>query len=99
MSLPKGAVAMITMQSWIFLSSYEALRGRILNQNTILSIAHFGPRAFDSIGGEVVSTTVFVLENAHKPEYRGAFMRLVDGNSEAEKMAMMAKAIEQAQAV
>jgi hypothetical protein len=57
-----------------------------------------GARAFDSIGGEVVSTTAFVLENAHKPEYRGAFMRLVDGNSEAEKMAMMDKAIEQAQA-
>jgi hypothetical protein len=98
MSLPMGAVAMITMQSWMFLSSYEALRGRILNQNTILSMAHLGARAFDSIGGEVVSTTAFVLENAHKPEYRGAFMRLVDGNSEAEKMAMMTKAIEQAQA-
>jgi hypothetical protein len=80
MSLPKGAVAVITMQSWMSLSSYEALRSRILNQNTILSMAHFRPRAFDSIGGEVVSTTVFVLENAHKPEYRGAFMRLVDGN-------------------
>ena len=98
LSLPMGAVAMITMQSWMFLSSYEALRGRILNENTILSMAHLGARAFDSIGGEVVSTTAFVLENAHKPEYRGAFMRLVDGNSEAEKMAMMTKAIEQAQA-
>lgn len=90
-----GAVAMITMQSWMFLSSFEALRGRILNQHTILSMAHLGARAFDSIGGEVVSTTAFVLENAHKPHYRGAYLRLVDGNSEAEKMAMMAKAIEQ----
>jgi type II restriction/modification system DNA methylase subunit YeeA len=98
LTLPQGAVAMITMQSWMFLSSYEALRGRILNENTILSMAHLGARAFDSIGGEVVSTTAFVLENAHKPEYRGAFMRLVDGNSEAEKMAMMAKAIAQGKA-
>ena len=89
-----GAVAMITMQSWMFLSSFEALRGRILNQHTILSMAHLGARAFDSIGGEVVSTTAFVLENTHKPNYRGAFLRLVDGNSEAEKMAMMAKAVE-----
>ena len=89
-----GAIAMITMQSWMFLSSFEALRGRILNQHTILSMAHLGARAFDSIGGEVVSTTAFVLENTHKPNYRGAFLRLVDGNSEAEKMAMMAKAVE-----
>src|SRR5690554_1956838 len=90
-----GAVAMITMQSWMFLSSFESLRSRILNQHTILSMAHLGARAFDSIGGEVVSTTAFVLENAHKPDYRGAYLRLVDGNSEAEKMEMMAKAIAQ----
>lgn len=94
MAVTGGAVAMITMQSWMFLSSFEALRGRILNQHTILSMAHLGARAFDSIGGEVVSTTAFVLEIAHKPNYRGAFLRLVDGNSEAEKMAMMAKAVE-----
>jgi hypothetical protein len=95
MAVTGGAVAMITMQSWMFLSSFEALRGRILNQHTILSMAHLGARAFDSIGGEVVSTTAFVLENTHKPNYRGAFLRLVDGNSEAEKMAMMAQAIAQ----
>ncbi|WIM05721.1 MAG: BREX-1 system adenine-specific DNA-methyltransferase PglX [Candidatus Nitricoxidivorans perseverans] len=90
-----GTVAMITMQSWMFLSSFEALRTRILNQRTILSMAHLGARAFDSIGGEVVSTTAFVLENAQKPHYRGAYMRLVDGNSEAEKMAMLTKAVAQ----
>lgn len=95
MAVIGGAVAMITMQSWMFLSSFEALRGRILDQHTILSMAHLGARAFDSIGGEVVSTTAFVLENAHKPHYRGAYLRLVDGNSEAEKMAMMTQAIEQ----
>ena len=95
MAVTGGAVAMITMQSWMFLSSFEALRGRILNQHTILSMAHLGARAFDSIGGEVVSTTAFVLENTHKPNYRGAFLRLVDGNSEAEKMTMMAHAIAQ----
>ncbi len=93
-----GAVAMITMQSWMFLSSFEALRSRILNQHTILSMAHLGARAFDSIGGEVVSTTAFVLENAHKPDYRGGYIRLVDGNSEAEKMKMLATAVEQSKA-
>lgn len=93
-----GAVAMITMQSWMFLSSFEALRSHILNQHTILSMAHLGARAFDSIGGEVVSTTAFVLENVHKPAYRGAYLRLVDGNSEAEKMEMLAKAIAQGKA-
>lgn len=81
------------MQSWMFLSSFEALRSRILNRHTIVSMAHLGARAFDSIGGEVVSTTAFVLENRYRPDYRGAFIRLVDGGSEAEKRAMLEEAI------
>ncbi len=80
-----GAVAMITMHSWMFLSSFELLRSRVLGQDTILSMAHLGPRAFDSIGGEVVSTTAFVLENANRLNYKGGYLRLVAGNSEAEK--------------
>ena len=90
-----GTVAMITMQSWMFLSSFEALRARVLGQNTLLSMVHLGAGAFDSIGGEVVSTTAFVLENAYKPDYQGVYIRLVDGDSEAEKMEILAKAIAQ----
>lgn len=87
LALQKGMVSMITMQSWMFLSSFEKLRESILNNDTILTMAHLGARAFDSIGGEVVSTTAFVLENAQKPEYKGAYLRLVDGNCEADKKA------------
>ena len=91
----KGLVAMITMQSWMFLSSFEKLRNKILNTATIISMAHLGPRAFDSIGGEVVSTTAFVLENFHRPIYKGAFVRLVDGKTEAEKDSMLKEALRQ----
>jgi len=90
----QGAVAMITMQSWMFLSSYEKLRTRFLDKNTILSMAHLGTRAFDSIGGEVVSTTDFVIENSHHPEYKGAYIRLVDGMSKQEKTEMFKRAIQ-----
>uniref|UniRef100_B3EKR0 site-specific DNA-methyltransferase (adenine-specific) n=1 Tax=Chlorobium phaeobacteroides (strain BS1) TaxID=331678 RepID=B3EKR0_CHLPB len=88
-----GAVAMITMQSWMFLSSYESLRVRILGQSTLLSMAHLGARAFDSIGGEVVSTTAFVLENSNRLDYKGDYLRLVAGNSEAEKNEAIREAV------
>lgn len=91
--IKQGSVGMITMQSWMFLSSFEKLRNSILDNHTILSMAHLGARAFDSIGGEVVSTTAFVLENAHHPDYKGAYIRLVEGNSEAEKQAAFKAAI------
>lgn len=80
-----GAVAMITMQGWMFLSSYEALRINLLNQNTILTMAHLGTRAFDSIGGEVVATTAFVIQRRNDQKHKGCFLRLITGNSEAEK--------------
>ncbi|MCB0294832.1 MAG: BREX-1 system adenine-specific DNA-methyltransferase PglX [Calditrichaeota bacterium] len=80
-----GLISMITMQSWMFLPSFEALRGQIIKRATILAMAHFGARAFDSIGGEVVATTAFILRNTNITDYKGHYLRLVDGNSEAEK--------------
>ncbi len=90
-----GFNAMVTMQSWMFLSSYEKLRGKLLDEDTIISMLHFGPRAFDSIGGEVVSTTAFVLSHGYLHNYRGAFIRLVDGKNEAEKMQMLKSALKE----
>jgi hypothetical protein len=96
---PRGAAAMITMQSWMFLSSYEKLRASLLAHQSITSMLHLGARAFDSIGGEVVSSTAFVLMNvplesrASVRKRPGAFIRLVDGNSEAEKIAALAAAL------
>ncbi|MGB9929834.1 MAG: BREX-1 system adenine-specific DNA-methyltransferase PglX [Methanosarcina sp.] len=85
LAVQKGVVSMVTMQSWMFLSSFEKLRENILNNNTILSMAHLGARAFDSIGGEIVSTTAFVIEKAQHPEYKGAYLRLIEGNCESDK--------------
>ncbi|SNU02230.1 Methyltransferase domain-containing protein [Ruaniaceae bacterium KH17] len=96
----RGAVAMITMQSWMFLSSYEKLRASLLTKQRITSMLHLGARAFDSIGGEVVSSAAFVLANVPSGArssanmYPGTFIRLVDGTSEAEKVAALGTALE-----
>ena len=79
-----GFVSMITQQSWMFLSSYEYLRSRI-DSNSIITLAHLGSRAFDEIGGEMVSTTTFCLRNNHLPEYKGTYKRLVDISGEMAK--------------
>lgn len=92
MTIPNGYVAMVTLQSWMFLSSFEKLRQKIVDKNTILSMAHIGTRGFDAIGGEVVSTTAYVLSNQHK-ELKGQYLRLVDGKNEAQKSDMLKEAI------
>jgi len=88
LTLNGGFVGMITMQSWMFLSTFEKFRLQLLDNGSIISMAHLGPRAFDSIGGEIVSTTAFIFENAKSLTYLGAFLRLIDGKSENEKIAL-----------
>jgi len=52
---------MITMQSWMFIKSYEKLRKMMLSMHLIDTLVQLGPRAFEQISGEVVSTVAFVL--------------------------------------
>jgi type II restriction/modification system DNA methylase subunit YeeA len=84
-----GQVAMITMQSWMFLASFEELRERILQCAPPTRMAHLGERAFDSIGGAVVSTTAFVLQAGRSLSEVGSYVRLVDGRTESEKSQML----------
>lgn len=77
--------AMITMHSWMFLSSFEKLRKKLLKDNIIVNMAHLGARAFEDIGGEVVQTTSFILLNNHIVGYKSNFKRLVDFNSQENK--------------
>ena len=73
--------AMITQHAWMFLSSFEKLRTKLLQKDTI-NMAHLGARAFDEIGGEVVQTTSFVLRNSHIAKYKGIYCRLIEPTSE-----------------
>ena len=84
LSNDQGYSAMVTMQSWMFLGSYEKLRGKLLRNHTISSMAHLGTRAFGAIGGEVVSTTATVFANK-KHDVPGTYLRLVDMQSEEAK--------------
>lgn len=72
--------AMITMHSWMFLSSFEKLRTKLINNETIVNMAHLGARAFEDIGGEVVQTTAFIFEDTDRKNYQSNFKRLVDYN-------------------
>ncbi len=60
-----GFNSMVTMQSWMFLSSYEAMREKILQDRKIQMMAHLGARAFPEISGEVVQATAFVMQGTH----------------------------------
>jgi type II restriction/modification system DNA methylase subunit YeeA len=73
-----GREAMLTMQSWMFLSTFQQIRECILATKTLASLLHLGAGAFDSIAGEVVQACAFVLRQCHEPNYVPTFFRLTD---------------------
>ena len=81
----KGFVAMITQQSFMFLSTFEKLRVELINNHTIINMAHLGAHAFEEIGGEVVQATTFVNKNNLIENYKSTFHRLTEFNSESRK--------------
>lgn len=81
---PNRYSAMITMHSWMFLSSYEKLRSKILETDTV-NMAHLGARAFEEIGGEVVQTTAWIERKTDLKQFKATYKRLVDESSQTAK--------------
>lgn len=84
MTKMNGYQAMITQHAWMFLSSFEKLRTKLLATD-IVNMAHLGARAFEEIGGEVVQTTAFICRKSNIENYIATYKRLVDYNSQQAK--------------
>ncbi|EJD6671302.1 BREX-1 system adenine-specific DNA-methyltransferase PglX [Providencia rettgeri] len=83
-----GFNAQINMQSWMFLSSYQQLRSKLLEDRTIITMAHLGARAFSQISGEVVQTTAWIIKSNYINNYQPTFYRLVEGNESDKRDAL-----------
>lgn len=84
MAKKNGYQAMITQHAWMFLSSFEKLRTKLLAVD-IVNMAHLGARAFEEIGGEVVQTTSFVIRKSHVADYKGEYCRLIEPTTQQGK--------------
>lgn len=87
MTADNGYQAMITQHSWMFLSSFEKLREKMMLTETV-NMAHLGARAFEEIGGEVVQTTAFVRCANYVEGYKGTYCRLIEPTSQQGKEEM-----------
>ena len=98
MAKKNGYQAMITQHAWMFLSSFEKLRGK-LSRLDIVNMAHLGARAFEEIGGEVVQTTSFVMRKNRENGYKGVYCRLIEPTSQKGKEDMFLACENQYEAV
>ncbi len=73
-----GNFAMITPHSWMFLSSFAALR-RKLQQFTLRSLLHLGAKAFSVTDvGTIVRTAAFVARGCHVQDYATTYLGLAE---------------------
>jgi len=85
-----GYVSMITQHAWMFISSFERLRNKLIHYKWV-NLVHLGARAFEAIGGEVVQTVAFVLKKEKMKRYKASAFRLVDIDSaERKELAFLA---------
>lgn len=75
-----GYWAMINIPVWMFISSYEKLREKILKTQTLINMIHPGRGIFGSDFG----TTTFVAQNNSLLRYNGEYRRLFDKQGEVE---------------
>lgn len=69
MTKPNGYNCMVTMQSWMFLSSFEKLREKILKEKTITNLMHME----NMVMGIAFGTAVTVFQNAVVQGYKGIY--------------------------
>ncbi|PLC56099.1 BREX-1 system adenine-specific DNA-methyltransferase PglX [Photobacterium carnosum] len=73
-----GYSALITMQSWMFLSSYEQLRRYLLKNHTLCSLVQIGYNSFPSLNSKVAQAAMFVF---NKQAIDNGLSQFIDLNS------------------
>ena len=79
-----GFQAMITMQSWLFLSSYIELRKKII-KNRITSLLQIGFNSFPELNSQIAHAASFVLCNNDIEKYGGKYFNLNTGKTTDDK--------------
>ncbi len=85
MAKVSGHNAMVTMQSWMFLSSFQTMRERMLRERTITTMTQIGYNSFPSLNSKVAQATAFSLINHRREDFVGTFVDLNSAPQSASK--------------
>ncbi|GJA32019.1 hypothetical protein KAM447_28330 [Aeromonas caviae] len=97
---PQGGSSTIVLpQNWLFLTSYKKFREKLLTEQTWNLLARLGPRAFETISGEVVQAILITLSKGVAP--KDALLRGVDvsglNGAEEKSVSLISKIVNEIQ--
>jgi type II restriction/modification system DNA methylase subunit YeeA len=70
-----GETAFVTPYVWMFISSYEELRKKLVSQNTIKSLIQLEYNAFEPA---CIPVCAYTISKAHVKDYVGSYIKLSD---------------------
>ncbi len=71
-----GFNSMVTMQSWMFLSSFESMRDKLLLNRTINTFVQVGYNSFPEINSKVAQACMFSILSKHICGFSGRYIDL-----------------------
>ena len=86
-----GRTAMVTMQTWMFLSSFQNMRERLLREKSITTMTQIGYNSFPTLNSKIAQATVFSTLNRRLRNYLGSFVDLNSAPQSADKEAVFLK--------
>lgn len=81
-----GYQAMITIHTWMFITSFENVRKMLLEKGTFINMLHTGPATFTDLASFNVLATAFCLKKAKIQDYESTFVRLTGYYNSQEKI-------------
>ena len=85
---PHGLTSLVTMQSWMFLATFESLREMLLTRRAIINLTQIGYNSFPALNSKVVTACAFTLAARSMPKYTGRYIDLNSAPHSADKDAL-----------
>jgi hypothetical protein len=85
LSKASGLSSMVTMQSWMFLSSLQEMRESLLNNKTLFTMTQVGYNSFPELNSKVAQATIFSLFNSKVNSFVSSFLDLNSADPAADK--------------
>ncbi len=82
---PTGFNSMVTMQSWMFLSSYETMRKNLILERTISTFVQVGYNSFPEINSKVAQACAFCINSQNINGFVGSYVNLNSAAQSADK--------------
>ncbi|MET3139909.1 SAM-dependent methyltransferase [Undibacterium sp. GrIS 1.2] len=80
-----GFNSMVTMQNWMFLSSYQSMREKLLSSKSIFSLIQIGYNSFPEINSKVAQACAFSMMASQINNFIGRYINLNLASQSADK--------------